>query len=262
MKTWRHLAKILLVLAALLVITPPVQAAEESLTITDLQSAIWPEYDEPRVLVLHNGTLVNTGREPFQSEIRYFMPKGATVNMVCETEKGMVCRPYEIDQSNPDFDVVSWKPSRSIQPGESFPAMYEYYYLRFSGGGKRDFTVPFQSAFPVKRLRVEVKAPKGATSITLDPRPSRQTRDSKGFENYYYWYPKVETEERLVFRVAYTRDTAEPSVTPQASTSGPRSQINKTVVLAVFIAALTVVLLLTIFGKRRSASGNGQGAGR
>lgn len=126
MKKLLAMTAFILVLAWVLAGMPEVAGAQSPLLpMKQLELSIWPEYDKPQVLVIYNGVLENNTGGPFAGEIRYRLPQGAQVNMVCELEKGMLCQPYDTVKRDDGTLEVVWKPSRTLQPGETFPVMFE-----------------------------------------------------------------------------------------------------------------------------------------
>jgi len=244
---------IILAIAVLFTIIPavnPAGAAENNLTMKELHYSIWPEYDKsPDVLVIYSGTFINDTDAPFDGDLRYKIPKNADINMVCETEKGMLCQRYIIDKDNPDYDVIVWKPSHPIDPGAEFPIMMEYYYKPFAAGSSpKAFTQNFRPAFPVTELTVEIKEPKGSSQVQLQPQAQQTREDGEGFSNSYYSYTNLTEEDALEFEISYVRESNAPSVNPDAPAAsaqeGSSGGTNSTVVIALL---LVFVLMLAVF---------------
>lgn len=248
------------------------QAAEQqNLPMQQLDLSIWPEYDRPQVLVIYNGVLQNNTGKPFQGEIRYNLPQGAEVNMVCELEKGMLCQPYNIVQTEGGQQVV-WRPSRAIQPGETFPVMFEYYYNPVSGAGKRDLEIDLAPGFAVGQLRVTVQEPLRASEFKLDPPPQSTGKEEvqgQTFTTYYYSYSNFPADGKLRFRLSYNKADANPSVSnaaKQASTSAQEGKglnfstsFNPTIIvlLAAFVAVLLVFLFVALRQQPAPAAAGG-----
>jgi len=214
------------------------------------------------VLVIYSGTFINDTDAPFDGDLRYKIPKNADINMVCETEKGMLCQRYIIDKDNPDYDVIVWKPSHPIDPGAEFPIMMEYYYKPFAAGSSpKAFTQNFRPAFPVTELTVEIKEPKDSSQVKLEPQAQQTREDGEGFSNSYYSYSNLTEEDALTFDISYVRESNTPSVDPDkpaaSSQEGPSGGTNSTVVivlLLVFVLMLAVFLFIAV--KNNNSSKN------
>ncbi|WP_366923584.1 hypothetical protein MFMK1_000487 [Metallumcola ferriviriculae] len=268
----QKLLMVTLVFALMLTLIPtmPAFAEGETMTMKQLYYSVWPEYDKaPDVLVIYSGVFVNDTGAPFQGELRYKVPKNANINMVCETEKGMLCQKYVVDKDNPDYDVIVWKPSHPVEPGAEFPVMMEYYHQPFAAGSSpKAFTETFRPAFPVETLAVDIKAPTGASEIALTPEAQQTESDAEGFTSYYYQYTNLTNEDAFTFDVSYVRESNEPSVDPGTGQGAPQedssSQAGSTntmviVLLLVFVALLSVFLFIAINNNNKQNQNKGKG---
>jgi len=170
--------------------------------------------------------------------------------MLCETEKGMLCQRYIVEDAG-KYSRVVWRPSRTIAPGEEFPVMFEYYVDYFDETvSQRKFTDIFRAPFPVKDLTVEVKKPAGAENFQMNP-ASQWSQMNGDFENFYVSYQNVAASEEIPVQVEYTRNTSAPSVqktaggNSQATQTASTSSVNNKmiVVVALFFTAMAAVII-------------------
>lgn len=234
-------------------------AQENVLPMQQLQVSVWPEYDRPQVLVIYNGVLVNNTGEPFQGEIRYRLPQGAQVNMVCELEKGMVYQPYDTPRGENGVEVV-WRPSRVLQPGETFPVMFEYYYQPVAGAGERDLEFTYQESFPVEQLQISIQQPLRAEGFQVDPPADyldQEDVNGQQFTNHNYQFNGVAPGQQFAFKISYSKPNAEPSVMPAAATTPaqpePSSPSPFSTTVIVILVAFVVVLAFFLLYPRRNA---------
>lgn len=61
---------------------PAVASAAAAPKYYQLDISVWPEYDEPRNLVIYNGSLADNN--PLPQPITLEAPAGARINMTCE----------------------------------------------------------------------------------------------------------------------------------------------------------------------------------
>ncbi|MDA8235255.1 MAG: hypothetical protein M0Z31_10725 [Clostridia bacterium] len=112
----------LLMALALVLLTVPLSPAYAAgdMTMKDFSISVWPEYDDPRVLVIYQGTFVNTtGAElPKNTEVKFNIPKGAEIGMACELVDGggHSCQPYKTDDKG-DYVQLSWKTTKALKAG-------------------------------------------------------------------------------------------------------------------------------------------------
>lgn len=239
-----------LFITAIIVMAASAAFAQDSMTMKQLIYSIWPEYDKSDVLIIYSGKFVNDTGKPFNEKLAFYIPKGAKINMLCETEKGMLCQRYIVEDAG-KYSRVVWRPSRTIAPGEEFPVMFEYYIDYFDETiSQRRFTDIFRAPFPVKNLTVEVKKPTGAENFQMNP-ASQWSQMDGDFENFYVSYQNVAVSEEIPVSVEYTRNTSTPSF-QKTSVSDPQpaqvidtSDVNNKmiIIVALFFASMAVVII-------------------
>jgi hypothetical protein len=134
-------------------------AAQGPVPLTELHIALWPEYDDPRLLVIINGTLTTAGQT-----VRIPLPAGAEVNAVAVADENgqLLTAAYQRDGN-----VVTLTPAR--------PTFRVEYYVPMNVTGARrtaSFELPagFVSAAVVG---LEVLFPSTAQNITAEPALTR-----------------------------------------------------------------------------------------
>lgn len=262
----------------------PAHAAEDGAveaSATDMDISVWPEYDDPRVLVIYQGNLDPGVTLPVEVEFNF--PKGAEIGMACEVNPsgGHACKPYQLTDHG-DYQTLSYQV-------ESYRKIFfEYYYEPTPGfpGSEplREFDYTFRPGFPVGSVNMEIQEPKGAQDFQLDPEFSNVSSDSQGMNYYSRTYTDVQVGETKEVSVSYQKDGSEPSVTPgdagstgggaidQASQEGEGGNSTLIAVVAVLaFGALTVggyvffkPASASVAGSRRrgsrSSASRGQGA--
>ncbi|MBS4024357.1 MAG: hypothetical protein KGZ96_01640 [Clostridia bacterium] len=211
---------LIVILALTFVLVAPSTALAQPLKANDLFVSIWPEYDEPGVLVIYSGEVRNTSAEPFEGRIVLNIPKGvARAEMVCETEQGMLCLPFEIKQME-NYAQLSWIVSKPIQSGGVLPFMAEFYYNPFGGDKNKSFTYEFIPSFDIDRIIFEVKEPFNAVDFKIEPAFDSVREDNFGFSTYRQTlFNLAQGESRAIF-ISYTRESNEPSI-DRALVTGP-----------------------------------------
>lgn len=130
-------------------------AAQGPVALNELHIALWPEYDDPRLLVILDGTLPAADRT-----VRVPLPSGAEVHAVAVADENgqLLTAAYQLDAN-----VVTLTPNR--------PSFRVEYYVPMNVSGARrmaSFELPagFLSAAVVG---LEVLFPPTAQNITTDP---------------------------------------------------------------------------------------------
>ncbi|RMF84813.1 MAG: hypothetical protein D6736_18570, partial [Nitrospinota bacterium] len=110
--------------------SPPATASE--LRIAFLRVSIWPEYDDPRVLIMLRGTF--TPDSPLPATVRFTVPEDIEVigaGMVSEQGE-LLLHPHQVEQEGEKNRL------RFLLPRSEF--FVEYYYAPFEGTVERKFT--------------------------------------------------------------------------------------------------------------------------
>ncbi len=147
----------LLILTPIAVISSAVARAQQPAgELESLQVSIWPDFDDPSVLVLMTGQLPEAAELP--AEISLPIPDNAELNAVAFIDdQGMVSIDFEqvdgvvtFSTTNPSFRV-------------------EYYAPYEQSGAVRSYGFEWLSDLSVGELTAEVQQPANATTITTEP---------------------------------------------------------------------------------------------
>ncbi|MCS7039677.1 MAG: zinc ribbon domain-containing protein [Caldilineales bacterium] len=144
----------LLLLVLFLCLTTGV-AAQGPVALTELQIALWPEYDDPRLLVIMDGTLPAADQT-----VRIPLPAGAEVHAVAVADENgqLFTAAYQLDAN-----VVTLTPNRPT-------FRVEYYVPMNVSGARRTATFELPAGFlSAAVVGLEVLFPPTAQNITTDP---------------------------------------------------------------------------------------------
>jgi hypothetical protein len=198
-----------LFLALLWAIAFPPQAAraQEQPDISSLQVDIWPEYDQPAVLVIYRVTLSSAVALPAQVSLYIPRPVEKPYNVAMQDVDGLL---YTLDYTTAiegDWQRVTFTtPSAQIQ--------LEYYDpLLVREGSIRNFTYHWPGNNPVESFTVQVQQPLNATQMQITPDMGKGQQGSDGLLYYSTHIGKVELGTALTIRIRYVKpdDTLGPS---------------------------------------------------
>jgi len=196
--------------------TPSAAPANVSTPVTNLVMArlrlsIWPEYDDPRVLIMLRGEM--TPRQAFPATITLPLPKGAEIigaGMISEQNE-LLLHPHQ---------VLPGDTQDSLQLNLPVPRFFvEFYYNPFttSGPAKR-FAYTAPTTYPIEVFEVDIQQPLKATDFALDPSPMEHRTDNQGLTYHQFTYRNIEKGQSHTFTIAYTKTVAIPSVPKQQPT--------------------------------------------
>jgi hypothetical protein len=217
---WLPLAVLIVCLA---VWAAPTAAQGPGLAIDQASLRLWPEYDDPGLLVILSGTFTGTGA--FPQKVAFPVPAGARgiQATVAAANGDLLSQPWQIVDGKLTYTL----PEPAFQ--------IEFYVDRPASGNLRDISYTLETAYPIKNLAVSLQQPARATGFAATPQPEQSLQGSDGFTYYVINRADVAAGARLPFNMRYTKndqglsvaqaklDTTAPAsapVTPSASAGG------------------------------------------
>lgn len=191
-------------LVVLLLSVPEYSRAEEVLSIGRMKIAIWPEYDDPGVLVIYDGRFADSSRFPIKTS--FFLPKDAVISDACSlSPRGQhFCQLYEIIKRGEFNEVKLFLP---------FPNFYLSFHTYPDAGktGNRAFDYHIRTNHKIETLELDIQQPLRSTVFNLSPASETSSKE-KGFNHFKYTFSTVPGGEHKLFKIAYTKQDQLPSV--------------------------------------------------
>ena len=226
---------------------PVAEPAAGDIRLQHLSVSIWPEYDDPRVLVILRGELAP--QSPTPTRIRLPLPKGAELlgaGMI-SPQNELLNHPHERVPGDASDTLLLTLPTRRF--------FAEWYYDPF---GKREparqFAYALALAYAIAQLDVDILQPDAATDFRVDPEPMRQDVDPRGGKHHRFTYRDLEPEAARAFQIAYVKTTEAPSVAkPNANAKAGNAQASglsrnaKTWVAFIMVAGFAVIFAGAVF---------------
>ncbi|MDO8691106.1 MAG: zinc ribbon domain-containing protein [Dehalococcoidia bacterium] len=219
-------------------------SAEGDLRIKNAHVSVEPEYDEPRVLVIEQGTFASNS---FPAQVSFNLPAGAEATEVCglgQPGDEHLCQLYETRVEG-NTVVLTYK-----LPVPDY--YFEYYYNPIQGAGDRQVAFSYQPYYPIDSLQVAVQQPLRSNGFTLSPTTSQSNTDSQGFKFYQYSFNNVESQKPVDLKIAYQKSDDKPSVPKKnPSSTGGGNPDDKTGLVALGIGGAGVLGFLGFLAVRR-----------
>ena len=233
----------------------PIAEPPADLRIARFQLSIWPEYDDPRVLLIIRGELAPGAA--FPTSLALPIPKDAELigaGMISELGE-LLLHPHR---------VIPGSAADTLEITLPAPRFFaELYYDPFetSGDAKR-FSYTFEAPYPIAQLDIDIQKPYTASEFITEP--PAMTQESEGRDTTYhrFVYRDVAAGQPLAFAVSYVKIEPQPSVpkadgAPPASpaASGPQDRVLIYFgILACVTAAYVLAACLWAAYRRRSAT--------
>lgn len=217
--------------------------AEEPLRIANMDVSVWPEYDQPGVLVQYQGAIAATASKANPRELSFLVPKGAGVGAACTI------------QTNGNHTSETWKESDADEGWTKIifqvtePNFHvEYYYNPLSGALDKKMAFTYQAILPVDELELDVQHPLKATNFVLTPETTDSHKDNDGFTYHAYLVKQVTAGQKISANIAYTKTDPSPSVSGQSKPATASSasndggvNLNQVIVFSVMLGMLGII---------------------
>ena len=224
--------------------SPAHALADQATHITTLDISVWPEYDQPGVLVQYQGQLASTGTSVTSRDLSVLVPKGAGVGAACgiKSDGSHTSETWKESDAGDGFTTVTYT--------ESEPQFHvEFYYNPLVGSPDKTMDFTYEASSPVDDLYLEIQHPLKATNFTLSPDAPSSNTDKDGFTYHVYNQKQVAAGQTVSSKISYTKTDPNPSVSGQKPTAATATNQetsgginpNLVVVLAVLAAAAGLI---------------------
>lgn len=230
----------------------PVVAQAPGLVIQQASLQLWPEYDDPGLLVIFSGRFTDT--VAFPQQVAFPLPAGARdIQATMQDASGtLLVQPWQ---------NVNGKLTYTL-PGPAFHV--EYYLDRPPSGNERELNYTFEAAYPILGLEVLLQEPARAIGFSATPQPERSFPGPDGFIYHQLTRLNLAAGDRLPITIRYTKTDQGPSVmdtkltgspsAPQPTAGSPAPRETRWLALALIGlggAALTGAVVYWLLQRRR-----------
>lgn len=213
----------------------PALAVGEDLRIKSMKLSVWPEYDDPRLLVIYEGEFSDGGT--FPREVRFRAPKDAAIQMVCALtpSKEHKCQVYDTIVEGDYKTIVFTLP---------IPTFYfEYYGSGIEGSPDKSINYQFVNPpYAVDSMDVEIQQPLKATNFQINPPSTSATSDTQGLKYFNYRFSAVPADKALGFAITYSKTDPNPSVKKKSDAAAGEEGQNNSLIVMASVAGLASVL--------------------
>jgi hypothetical protein len=180
------------------------QNASEPAGLKNVHLWIYPEYDDPRLLIMMEGQI--DGAEA-PATVKFLVPAAAemySAGSIDATGKYSGGPPARQSSALPGYDEISFEVKTNT-------FRMEYYDPGITGQPDKSIVCEFHSLYPISVLNVILQQPRTATNFVVSP-AGESYIDAEGFNLHVYSYPSVTVNESIGFRISYTKTDTRPSV--------------------------------------------------
>lgn len=168
-------------------------AQAEVVTLSELVIQVWPEYDQPSVLVLYHGQVAEGTALPV--ELRFALPPDAAFHAAAYYDAAtgdLLNAPHVLENGS----IVMSSPNGTFHIEFYDPALQ-------SDGEQRSYTLAWEGDYAVQQLIWEVQQPPTAQSFSVDPTGGSLAVGENGLAYYSVSQPGVAAGETTALSLSY-----------------------------------------------------------
>jgi DNA-binding NarL/FixJ family response regulator len=169
------------------------RAQAEAVTLSELVIRVWPEYDQPSVLVLYHGQV---GEDtPLPVELRFALPPDAAFHAAAYYDAAtddLLNAPHVLE----DGGIVMSSPNGTFHIEFYDPALQ-------IDGEQRSYTLTWEGDYAVQQLTWEVQQPPAARSFSVDPTGGTLAVGENGLAYYSVSQTEMAADETAALSLSY-----------------------------------------------------------
>lgn len=201
---------------------PVTARAQNPIKLSMLQVQLWPEYDQPSMLVIYDFKLPDGVRLPVSVSLDF--PKEA--NLVAVASQSSDGSLLNTDYIGPTVNEAGQSVTIQIQTATVYHV--EYYQPLVRTAEQREFNYVWPGDYAIDDISVSVRVPPNTTSIVTDP-PMKSTKAADGSSNLIKDFGALPAGQQFPLKLTYVRtadtlsvpgETVQPSKPVGSNTPG------------------------------------------
>ncbi len=218
--------------------------------MTSLTISLWPEYDEPALLVIYRGQFAGDASSPLPVEFRIPAEAGQPRAVAYLDEQGDLLTLEYTTRTEGDWLVVAFElPTRDFQLE---------YYTPLPGSpapGQRTFTYTYVADYAVATLDLKVQEPLSSQGFKLEPAADSSCEEVDGLNYHVTTAGPLKQNDTATWSISYEKTDSgltvgasgsEPTETPTAAAVSPAAPGAGKGVSGILIAAVALIALAAV----------------
>ncbi len=194
----------------------PRASAQTPERFASLKISIWPEYDQPSVLVMFDGVLADASN----------LPRAVSILIPADAQL------FVTTWQNPDGSLAPEQPAQQTRQDDGYTRVtftiaqpkfrVEYYHAALRGAPDKTFDFAYKSIGAVDAVRLEIQQPLKASNFAVTPATSTTRTDADGFHYALQTYSNIAAGQIITSQVKYTKTDPHPSIIQPQAAPAPR----------------------------------------
>jgi hypothetical protein len=197
----------LIIITGALFVSASAQAQADA-NLSSVQVQLWPEYDQPSMLVIYDLTVPDRTQFPLSLSVRF--PGNA--NLVAVASQAADGSLLNTDYQGPNADG-DWQ-AISVQVQTAGVYHVEYYAPLSRDGNVRHYSFLWPGDDAVDDFVISVRLPTDATNVGSMP-PMQSSQSSDGTQYLTKDFGRVDAQQQLPLELTYTKTSETLTTSPQ-----------------------------------------------
>lgn len=197
------MSRVLFLLAILLLLFPVPVQAQSPVTVTTLNIDIWPEYDQPGVLVIYHATLAPSVRLPAEVVLRVPAAAGGPSAVAEQNADGLFTVNFREVSRDTEWLTIAFS--------VAFPQFQMEFYdpSLAREGNLRSYDFRWPGDLGVDNLNINVQQPRTATALALQPSSGTPNTGADGLTYLSVPVGAVKPGDTFTLTLSYQKDNEE-----------------------------------------------------
>jgi hypothetical protein len=216
--------------------------AQDTPVLSNLEISLWPEFDQPEMLIIYRGLFAADTPLPLPVEFSIPASVGQPTAVAYVGEGGQRLNQQYTTRVDGDSLIVSFELS-------TLGFQLEYYAaLPVDSAGQRDFAYSYVADYPISALNLEIQEPPSAQAFVVDPAPGLVTQESDGLTHHFVEVGSLAQGETRSWTVTYqkadsalTIESLAPAPAPTAAASPLGEETNGSSVVIFIVAFFALI---------------------
>ncbi|MCS6993616.1 MAG: zinc ribbon domain-containing protein [Anaerolineales bacterium] len=211
--------------------------AQSQVTFERLTIELWPDFDQPSVLVLYDFVLA--ADTPLPSQVNIRMPAGAQLFAVAREEaQGLMNVEHAPPVQQGNYSVVTFVVTERLE------YRVEFYVPYVQQEQRRTFIYSWLGDYPVAALTMVLQEPRAAVNIETDPEMTRRETRADGLFYRTFSVQNVAAGERVALKVGYDNPASELTAPRPAPVTSLEPSAPLVSILPWMLGGLGLVLMI------------------
>lgn len=222
-RSYRLVWGITLALLVAVLVTPAglVAAEAEPTSVSDVRVSVFPEFDDPRLLIMIQGTV--DGVTP-PATVRFLVPDSAEMYSAGSMDaQGNYDNPTGGPPRREPSEILGWDEISYEVVTPIFRV--EYYAPLIIGSPDKTISYDFYTRYDINGLDISVQEPSNSRNFRVLPESSAKSTEF-GLNVLLYDYDSLPAGDALRFDISYTRSDPNPSLDSAPLNSAPAAPVS------------------------------------